>query len=93
MGNSCFNLLAKDALRATDADEPHERGPKVALVIDARFFAVLGGAKWLAGTTPCPDSAAGVDSGESEGFKPTGDSAEEMALGVFGEVIGINVGD
>jgi hypothetical protein len=89
--NRSLNLLAIHAVRAADADEPHERGPEMTRI--GLAFLGAGGGEGLTGAASGPASGSGVDSGEAKGFEPSGDSAEEMTLGIFVEVIGIEFGD
>jgi hypothetical protein len=85
VGNSAFNLLAKDMLRAALADEIEEGGPEVPFVICA--FAFACDAERLAGAGASPDGPVCGPSSESEGETPPADSAEEVTLSESKKVV------
>jgi hypothetical protein len=63
----------------------------VALVIER--LPRTGGAEGLAGARACPNRSVVGPSGETEGDGPSGDTGEEMALGVAAEIVGSHVND
>lgn len=70
------NLFAKDALRATLADEPEELRPQVSLVIESAVES--GDAERLAGTATGPRAFVIGDTREPQRIRPTADPSEEM---------------
>jgi len=90
VANRAFNLLTKDSVRATLADEPEERWPEVTGISFAVSFSSR--TERLARATASPDRAVSIPVGELEGIRPPADSGEEVALGVVGKVIGFNFG-
>jgi hypothetical protein len=52
-----------------------------------------GIAKWLARAGAGPDRAILGPAGELEGKRPATDTGEEMALGVFPQISGLNIID
>jgi hypothetical protein len=85
------NLLAKDAWRATLADEAMPRRPEVASVIEA--FPFPGGGEGLAGAGASPNRSVIGPSCESESVAPDSDSGEEVALGVAAQLGRVEVDD
>ena len=78
VGNCVFNLLAKNELRATLADEPEHFGPEMARVFDAESFARA--TEGLAGTGAGPNREIIGDSSESKSDGPASDSSEQVYL-------------
>jgi len=76
---SC-NLLPKDAVRATLAEEPVEGGPQVPLVSKPFSFACR--AERLAGARAGPHGTVVGPACLAQGVGPDADSGEEMALGI-----------
>jgi hypothetical protein len=89
--NRAFNLLAKDAARATLADEPEHVGPEVA-VVGLRLL-LPGGAEGLAGAGAGPDGSVVGPSSESKSEGPTPDASKKMYLGEPFKVASVQVGD
>lgn len=82
------NLLPKDDVRSTLADEPVPSGPEMTRIVEAFPFPAC--TEWLAWTAPCPNASIVCPSGVTEGIGPHSDAGEEMALLVSGEVCGLN---
>lgn len=78
VANRAFNLFAKDALRAALADEAEEVWPEVAVV--GLGFPFAGRRERLAGATSGPHGSVNWPTGEPQGFVPSADSGEEVAL-------------
>jgi hypothetical protein len=91
VSNRAFNLLTKDAVRATLADEPVKLGPEMPLV--GLAFLLPRRAKGLARAGTSPDPSIAGPSGEIEGETPSADSSEEMALSESSKVGWLNFRD
>jgi hypothetical protein len=83
------NLLSNADWRAALADEPMEVGPEVPLVSKPCSCACR--AERLARAGACPDWPVVGPSGTAQGVAPYADPGEEVALGVFGKGVGIDV--
>ena len=89
--NRCFNLLTKEDWRAALADEAIPRWPKMAGIGAApRFSRTTEG---LTGATTRPNRSVVAPSGEAQGVTPAADAGKEVALGVSGEVGGLDIHD
>ena len=89
--NRSRNLFAKDCVRATLADEPKPRRPKMSLVSAAALLS--GGGEGLAGTGAGPNRSSWIPSGKLEGVSPAADPGEEMAVAVAGKSVGSDIED
>lgn len=89
--NRSFNLLTKDALRATLADEPEHMRPEVSLVGVA--FLLARRRVGLAGTRASPDGSIIGPSSQSKSEGPSADAREEVDLRERFEVGRVNFGD
>jgi hypothetical protein len=89
--NRSRNLFAKDCVRATLADEPKPLRPQMPCVSTAALSA--GITEGLAGTGAGPNRSSCRPSGEGEGVVPSGNTGEEMAAAIPGNVICIEVAD
>jgi len=89
--NRCFNLLTKDNVRATLANEIEPGRPEVALVGNA--VACAGGAKRLAWARTCPNRSVCGPTGKAKGAAPAAKSGEEMALNKSGKLACSNIRD
>ena len=91
VSNRAFNLLTKDCVRATLADEAEECGPEVSLVIGATTFSC--DAERLTGTGPCPDWPVCGPACELESETPSGYSCKKVTLGISFEFMWLYVCD
>jgi len=89
--NCAFNLFTKDNVKATLADEPEERRPKVARIILAVTFA--GVTEGLAGAASSANRSVFGPSGKLEGERPSANAAEEMMLSKSGKLPRKDVGN
>jgi len=85
------NLLSKDRLRASEADEVEEGGPEVPLVSKPLSFACRAERLAWAGSAPSR-SFVGPSCG-AHGEGPPSDPGEEMALGVSHKVGWLDIFD
>lgn len=74
------------------ANEPEERGPELTAFV-IKPFTFPGAGERLAGETGTPNRSFCRPVGESQGFGPTGDSVEEMALAEVLDFMRLNVFD
>lgn len=82
------NLLPKDDVRATLADEPVPCGPEMAVVVKAAPLPAR--TERLTRATPCPYGSVVCPSGSTQSVGPAADACEEMALLVATEVVGLD---
>ena len=83
MLNRCFNLLTKDEVRATLADEPEEIRPEITRVVVA--FTFPSRRVGLAGAGAGPDFLVSPSS-DLESEVPAADSGEEMGASKPGKL-------
>lgn len=82
------NLLAKDNARAALSDEAEERRPKMPFVLVG--FALSCHAERLAGAASGPHWLVVRPAGEAQPEAPSADAGKEVALGIAGELGGLN---
>jgi hypothetical protein len=82
-------LFAKDCDRSSCFDESKPSWPKVPRIVER--FAFAGRAEGLTGAGASPDFAVVGPSGEPECVTPNSNTAEEMALGVASQIVGLNI--
>jgi hypothetical protein len=87
--NRCFNLLTKDNVRATLADEFKPDGPEMAFV--GNTIACAGGTKRLAWARACPNRSVCGPAGKTKGAAPTAKSGKKMALNKSGKIACFNI--
>jgi hypothetical protein len=91
LANRCRNLLSHDDRGPAGTDEAEEDGPEVAVVLFARAFA--GDGEGLAGARSGPERPIVSPTGEPGGKRPSTDPGEEVALGVFSEIVWSDIGN
>jgi hypothetical protein len=85
------NLLAKDVRRLALLDEVEPGRPQVPLV--SKPFSLACRAERLARTRSCPYRTVRRPAGKGQGFGPSADAGEEVALAISGKVAGHDVPD
>jgi hypothetical protein len=83
------DLLPEHERRAASFDEPFKFRPEVPFVFDSAAFPCAG--EWLARAASRPERVGAFPSGEPQGFSPSGDPGEEVALGISQKVICSNI--